>query len=71
MAGQKEVNQLIAEAPRQGWTVVPIKNGYMLRSPDGETAVTVHRSTSDVKAWRNALAKMRRGGFVWPPPKRK
>lgn len=65
----KRVNQLRKEAERQGWIVIPIKAGWLLRSPDGVTQVTLHGTPSDHHWFDNTVARMRKGGFVWPPPK--
>lgn len=45
----------------------PKRDGIQLKSPDGITLVTIHNTPSDWRARANTIAKMRRGGFQWPP----
>jgi len=65
----KEEERLVREAKRQGWTAKPTKSGTMLLASDGVGKVLLHHTPSDRRSLANALAKMRRHGFVWPPPK--
>ena len=60
-----------AEAERQGWLVVETRKGFQLRSPDGGSIVAMdrlHRS-SDGYALSRTVSRMRKSGFMWPPPK--
>lgn len=58
----------IARAARkQGWREQPVKKGSNWLSPDGKTIVNWHGTPSDVRAVRNFLARMKRGGLRWPP----
>lgn len=55
------------EAERQGWTIVPTRNGGMLRSPDGTWQYAMdrlHRS-SDPHALELIVREMRKHGFRW------
>lgn len=63
----KQVRVLVEEAQRQGWTVRPKKKGFLLLAPDGVGMVTVHSTPSDSHWLGNAVSRMRRHGFVWPP----
>lgn len=62
--------ELVRHAERQGWRADETKKGWMLKAPDGETQVLIHSTPSDVNWHRQAIRLMRRGGFIWPPPKR-
>ena len=67
----KEVRELVAEAERQGWRVELRPNGHWrLLAPDGVGMLTVAGTPSDRRWKANSIARMRRHGFVWPPPKR-
>ncbi len=56
-------------AIEQGWRVGRVRNGENFYSPDGKTIVNWHATPSDVRAIRNFLARTRRGGLEWPPPR--
>lgn len=47
----------------QGWRVEDRGQRWLVYSPDGVTVVTIHRTPSDHRAWRNMLSRLRRGGF--------
>jgi len=59
-------------AERQGWVVDETRNGVALRSPDGTTTVIMDRlrASSDEHALDRTVRRMRRPGFMWPPPGR-
>ena len=65
---RKEVRELAEEAERQGWRRKELASGHVqLLGPDGATIVTIPGSPSD-RRWRaNAVARLRKGGFKWPP----
>lgn len=63
----KDDKRLVDAAVEQGWRVEPKRDGVQLKSPDGITLVTIHNTPSDWRARANTIAKMRRGGFQWPP----
>jgi len=59
----------IVEALRaQGWRVESGKH-HKAFSPDGKTLVTFAKTPSDHRALLNTITRLRRGGFIWPPPK--
>lgn len=68
----KEVRELVAEAERQGWRCELRKNGHWMMFPPDVTKppVSVAGTPSDHRWKANTIAKMRRAGFVWPPPER-
>lgn len=58
-------------AERQGWVIDDTKNGFQIKSPDGRSIVTMDRlhKSSDPHALSRTVNRMRKGGFLWPPPK--
>ncbi|HEV8656936.1 MAG TPA: hypothetical protein VGR85_15630 [Candidatus Limnocylindria bacterium] len=66
----KEVRELVQEAGRQGWRCELRKGGHWLCfAPDGVGRVSIASTPSDHRWRANTIAKMRRHGFRWPPPK--
>lgn len=63
MSLSKDIRKLVDQAQSQGWRVEDRGNLWLLKSPDGVTIVTVHKTPSDQKAIRNARSRLRRGGF--------
>lgn len=61
-ARDKEQRRLIQAAVDQGWTVVSKAKNIQLRSPDGESMVTIHTSESDYRANKNTRSRLRRMG---------
>lgn len=64
MMNSKEVKRLIAEARTwSGWRVEEISKGWMIFPPDKSlSGVTVHKTPSDWRAWKNILSELRRRG---------
>lgn len=55
---------------QQGFTVTRTRRGHWLvRNSAGRAVTTVSGTASDHRSWRNALAHLRRAGFIWPPPR--
>lgn len=74
MAGSsaKEIREILDEAERQGWSVDRSgRKHHQLLPPDPAfPPIHVSKTPSDHR-WRdNLLTRMRRAGFVWPPPRR-
>lgn len=67
MAGlsRKEALRVIAHVEPQGVRVTPIRDGVLLRMPDGESTA-VHFSGSDHRGPANLRAKLKRSGITWP-----
>jgi hypothetical protein len=66
-SGEKEFRKYLSAAVEQGWEVRPVKKGFQLVPGDStKEIVTIHRTPSDHRALVNALAEMRRQGFIWP-----
>lgn len=54
---------IVAAAEAAGWRVERSSRGWKLYSPDGKVLVVVHRTDSDHHAYKNTLARLRRGGL--------
>jgi hypothetical protein len=62
---KKETAKLLDYIEPQGVDITPVKNGYLLRLPNGETT-TVHLSVSDHRGPANLKATLKRAGVKWP-----
>lgn len=59
-------------ALEQGWRVKQTKSGETFYPPDPrDEPVTWHFTPSDQRAVRNFLARLKKGGLIWPPPKKR
>ena len=65
---KKETARLLTHVEAQGVAVTTVKNGYMLRLPNGEST-TVHLSVSDHRGPLNLRAFLKRNGIDWPTDK--
>lgn len=66
----KEVREVVEEAQRQGWRCDLRPNGHWrCLAPDKVGMVWIAGTPSDRRWKANTIAKMRRHGFRWPPPK--
>lgn len=66
MAGKglgKDAKKLVKEAEKQGFVAKEKKNGWMLTVPNGQGSVMIHKTPSDHRALKNAVARLRRYGF--------
>lgn len=63
-----QTKAVIKAADEQGWRIREGKH-YMCLAPDGVTIVVIAKTGSDRRGLDNAIAKMRRAGFIWPPRK--
>jgi predicted RNA binding protein YcfA (HicA-like mRNA interferase family) len=67
----KELRSLIRALEDQGFTVQRTRRGHWLvRDAKGQAVATMAGTPSDHRSWRNSLARLKRAGLVWPPPKR-
>ena len=62
---RKETERLLDYIEPQGVKISPVKNGVMLRLPDGGTQV-VHFSVSDHRGPQKLRARLKRAGVSWP-----
>jgi hypothetical protein len=65
---KKETARLLTHIEAQGVVTTPVKNGVMLRLPNGEST-TVHFSVSDHRGPLNMRAFLKRNGIDWPTDK--
>lgn len=66
-----EINRLIRALETQGFQVERRGSGHWLvRDAGGRAVATLAATPSDGRGFRNAIAKLRRAGLIWPPPKR-
>lgn len=66
-----DMRRIIKALEAQGFTVRRTSKGHWLvRNADGLAVGTISGTPSDHRSWRNALAPLKRAGFIWPPPKR-
>jgi len=64
MPGEKDIRKLIRDAEGwAGWRVVEVKKGWILYPPDKSLpGVTIHKTPSDWRAWKNMMSLLRRAG---------
>lgn len=65
---KKETAKLLAHIEPQGVIITPVKNGFLLRLPNGEST-TIHLTGSDHRGPLNLRATLRRAGVSWPTDK--
>jgi hypothetical protein len=58
-----DVRKLRRKLERQGWRIEQKKAGFMAYSPDRMTKVMIHLTPGDRRAMRNAIARLKKGGF--------
>jgi hypothetical protein len=66
-----DLRDLEQAARAQGWKVDRTAKGHpRFTPPDPTMEIVIGSGTpSDVRSLRNLLARLRRAGLVWPPPK--
>ncbi len=65
--GRKEIAQILGELDRQGFEVKMGGSGHWKVYADNRLITTLPATPSDHRSLRNAIAILRRAGFVWPP----
>ncbi len=60
----KDLRMLLRELKRQGFQVKPTKRGHVRVLRDGQTVGFLAGTPSDWRSHRNAVATLRRAGFV-------
>lgn len=62
----KDIRQIVKELEKQGFSVEHTKNGHLrVRDQEGRPIYTMPSTPSCWRATRNAIAELRRRGFVW------
>ena len=65
---RSDIRKLVKAIERQGFIVsVSTKGHYLVDRPDGTRIAVISKTTGDVRAFANAVARLRRFGFIWPP----
>jgi hypothetical protein len=65
---KKEIRRLIRALEDQGFTVQPTrKNHWLVRDLEGKVIATLASTPSEHRGLANAIARLRRSGFIWPP----
>ena len=63
----KELRKLLEAIEEQGFHTKRTANGHhTVRTPDGQFVTVISGTPSDKRGTRNALAALRRAGFIWP-----
>ncbi|MEU9083369.1 hypothetical protein [Streptomyces sp. NPDC048357] len=62
----KDIKKLIKELVRQGFNVGTTAKNHPRVTLNGRFIVTLASTPSDKRGWQNAIAELRRAGFVWP-----
>lgn len=62
----KDLRKMVKALEKQGFTVRQTKNNHYNVTRDGAYIVTLPGTPSDWRSMKNALAALRRGGFIWP-----
>lgn len=63
----KEIRKIAKALVAQGFEVKVTKKGHFSVSIDGKFVTVMPGTPSDWRGMRNAIATLRRSGFVWPP----
>ncbi len=58
----KDFRKHARKADKQGWGFRKTKSGYQLLAPDGENAVTIHKTPSE-RSIKNYVSDMRKYGY--------
>ncbi len=67
MALHKEVRELLKQAEAQGFTWRETSKGHaFVTAPDGSPVTTISGTPSDGRSLPNAIAQLKRSGFVQP-----
>ncbi|MBF6422380.1 hypothetical protein IU436_27465 [Nocardia farcinica] len=64
--GQKDTKKLIKALEAQGFEVRSTTKGHIRVSKNGQAVTTFSGTPSDGRSFKNALAQLKRAGFVWP-----
>lgn len=62
---RKELRKLIQDLEAQGFKVRATSNGHHFITKDGQPVTTMSGTASDHRSHRNAIAQLKRAGFIW------
>lgn len=63
----KDMKKLIRALKAQGFEVEISKRGHPMVYREGRLVATFSGTSSDWRAMKNGIARVRRAGFRWPP----
>jgi len=63
----KDTRKVLKEAERQGFEVRISRTGHPMVYRDGTFVTKLASTPGDRRGLKNAIAALRRAGFVWPP----
>ena len=61
-----DTKKLVKELKRQGFEVTMTKGSHYEVRLNGRRVATLAGTPSDKRGWLNAIAALRRAGFIWP-----
>ncbi|RBQ21588.1 hypothetical protein DP939_02435 [Spongiactinospora rosea] len=64
---RKEIAEIIKALRRQGFEVTMGRSGHWKVYKDSRLIGTLAATPGDDRGLRNAIAVLRRAGFIWPP----
>src|SRR6185436_15008798 len=71
MSAAPEIDEVVDELRRQGWSVDRTSRGhYKAWPPDTALRMVTFADSSEYRSSKNNLSLLRRSGVVWPPPPR-
>jgi len=63
----KDLRKVVKELEAQGYETRVTAKGHITVTRDGRVVAVFSGTPSDWRSMRNALARLRRAGFRWPP----
>lgn len=63
----KDLKKIRKALEAQGFETELTKRGHLMVFKDGRAVATFSGTAGDWRALKNALAKLKRAGFRWPP----
>lgn len=62
----KDLKKIKKALEAQGFECVTTKGNHLLVLKRGQRITTFASTPSDLRSWKNSLAKAKRAGFEWP-----
>lgn len=59
-----QIVKILRSARRQGWAILPKKDGVQLRSPDGNHISHIHSNHSSDSISKGLLNDLKKAGFI-------
>jgi hypothetical protein len=65
-----DIKQIREALLAQGWSIDDKRKGYPIAYPPekGRRPVPLPKTPAGVRWRQNLIARLRRSGFIWPPP---